>query len=399
MKIGILRETKVPADRRVALIPRHIKEIRRMLPSLQIVVQPSADRCYTDEEYQKEGIVLQEDLSDCDLLIGVKEVALDNLIPDKKYMFFAHVAKQQPHNKPLLQTILKKGISLIDHEYLTEDTGERVVAFGKWAGLIGAYKGLRAHGIKTKTFDIPPVKTLYEVEDMFAQGKKTSLPPVKIVVTGTGRVAAGALETLEAFGVKKVSAGEFLTTYFDTPVYTQLGPEQYVVHKNGKPFDFMHFLSYPDEYRSVFNPFTKSADIFIACHFWDPQSPHFITLPEMQAADFRISTIADISCDIGGPIPSTIRASTPDDSFYDFNVQTGNEETPFDNPENVSVMAVDNLPGELPRDSSADFSFSLLHRVLPELQKDASPMINRATITKNGRLNTGYEYLAGYAYG
>jgi len=399
VKIGILRETKVPADRRVALIPRHIKEIKRMLPSLQIVVQPSPDRCYTDAEFKKEGVALQEDLSDCDLLIGVKEVDIDALIPDKKYMFFAHVAKKQPHNKPLLQAILKKGISLIDHEYLTEDTGERVVAFGKWAGLIGAYKGLRAHGIKTKSFEIPPVKSLYEVEDLIAEAQKTKLPPVKIVLTGTGRVAGGAVETLEAFAVKKISPGEFITTNFDAPVYTQLGPDHYVVHKNSKAFDFMHFLGHPDEYHSTFASFTKSADIFIACHFWDPRSPDFITLPEMQATCFRISTIADISCDIGGPIPSTIRASTPDDPFYDFNPQTAQEEKPFENPENISVMAVDNLPGELPRDSSADFSFSLLHRVLPELQKDASTMINRATITKNGRLNTGYEYMADYAYG
>lgn len=389
----------MPADRRVALIPRHIKEIRRMSPSLQIVVQPSADRCYTDEEFKKEGVTLQEDLSDCDLLIGVKEVALDALIPGKKYMFFAHVAKKQPHNKPLIQTILKKEISLIDHEYLTEDTGERVVAFGKWAGLIGAYKGLRAYGIKTKSLSIPPVKSLYEVEELFAVGEKSQLPPLKIVLTGTGRVAGGALETLEAFGVKKVTSGEFLTTYFDQPVYTQLGPDQYVVHKKGKSFDFMHFLGHPDEYKSTFGPFTKTADIFIACHFWDPRSPDFIALPDMQSPGFRISTIADISCDIAGPIPSTIRASTPEDPFYDFNPHTAEEVKAFENPENISVMAVDNLPGELPRDSSADFSFSLLHRVLPELQKEQSAMVNRATITKNGRLNTGYEYLADYAYG
>lgn len=401
IKVGILRETKNPPDRRVPLTPAQIVDLQIKYPDAEFIVQPSPFRCYTDDEYRYLKIPVQEDLGDCDILLGVKEVDKATFIEGKTYLFFAHVAKEQPYNREMFQAMIDKKTRLIDYEYLTKDNGARVVAFGRWAGIVGAYNGLRARGIRTDGFSLKPCHECNELDEVWAGLKMIDLiPGLKILVTGEGRVAGGAMETLSNTNAVKVSPEDFLNKQFDTAVVCQIGPQHYTKRKDGKPFDFDHFVANPSEYESAFEPYTKVTDIFIAAHFWDPDSPAFFTLEEMKSPEFAMSVIADVSCDIDGPIPSTLRSTTIADPFYGFNPKTGKEEKPFKNPDNITVMAVDNLPGELPRDASADFGTQLTENIMDDLLSGRdSDMLKRATICEKGKLTGRYGYLDGFVKG
>lgn len=400
MKLGILRETKNPPDKRVPVSPPQIVKMIERFPDVEVYVQPSDIRCFPDEEYNYLELNLKEDLSDCDILIGVKEVEPSTLIPDKTYMFFAHVGKKQDYNRGLLQEIVKKKIKLIDYEYLTDYKGQRIVAFGRWAGIVGAYNGLRARGLYTNAFELKPAHQCRDLEEMFAGLYRVDLKPKKILVTGGGRVAMGAMETLSELNIREVSPEDFLQKEFDEPVLCRLDPEHYVKHRTGADFNYEHFFQHPDEYVSTFKPYTKVTDIYIACHFWHPKSPVFITKEDMKEPDFNINVIADVSCDVNGPIASTIRASTIADPFYDYNPMTEEEEAPFSSDRNITVMAVDNLPGELPRNASADFGETLIDEVFPSLfGYDDKGIIDRATITGNGKLTEKFSYLQKYLEG
>jgi saccharopine dehydrogenase (NAD+, L-lysine-forming) len=398
LKIGILRETKNPPDRRVPLTPPQIVALQEIYPFTEFFVQPSDIRCYSDEEYEYLDIPLKEDLSDCDILMGVKEVDKRTFIPGKTYMFFAHVAKKQPHNREMFREMSDRHLRLIDYEYLTTDKGERVVAFGRWAGIVGAYNGLRARGIKTNRFKLKPAHQCRELDEMWAGLRLIELKPgLKILVTGTGRVANGAMETLGVCNIVQVTPEDFLNREFEIPVVCQIGPEYYTSHKNNRPFSFTHFIKNPDEYESAFLSFTKVTDILITGHFWDPRSPVFFTKQDMKSSGFRISVIADISCDVNGPIPSTLRATTIADPFYGYNPYLETEEQAFTRPSNITVMSIDNLPGELPRDASADFGKQLMKNTLHDLLSGVdSPMIRRATILKDGELTLAFNYLGDY---
>jgi len=396
VKVGIIRETKIPPDRRVPLTPAQIVELREKYPFVDFFVQPSDIRCYTDEEYKYLKIPLREDLSNCDILMGVKEVDKRVFIPGKTYIFFAHVAKKQEHNRDMLHEILEKKIRLIDYEYLTTDKGQRVVAFGRWAGIVGAYNALRARGIKTNRFKLKPAYQCLDLDEMWAGLRLILLKPgLKILVTGEGRVASGAMETLSnCHGLERVSPEDYLTKKFEYPVVCQIGPQHYVKHIDGRPFDFNNFVQHPEDYTSDFLRYTRVTDVLIAAHFWDPKSPIFFTREDVEKPDFRISVIGDISCDIGGPIPTTLRATTIADPFYSYNRTSHSEEDAFKHPDNITVMSIDNLPGELPRDASSDYGRQLMEHVLNDLfLENESPMIQRATITRAGRLEPQYRYL------
>jgi saccharopine dehydrogenase (NAD+, L-lysine-forming) len=398
LRIGILRETRNPPDRRVPLTPPQIIALEEQYPFAEFFVQPSDYRCFSDEEYEYFDIPVKEDLHECDILMGIKEVDKRTFIPGKTYLFFAHVGKKQPHNKEMFREMADKNIGLIDYEYLTTDKGERVVAFGRWAGIVGAYNGLRARGIKTNMFRLKPPYQCHDLDEMWAGLRLIELSPgLKVLVTGGGRVANGAMETLSVCNMVQVEPDEFLNREFDVPVVCRIGPEHYTKHKGGQKFSFSHFTRHPEEYESTFMPFTRVSDILITGHFWDPGSPVFFTKEDMKKPEFRISVIADISCDVNGPIPSTLRATTISDPFYGYNPHLGIEEPAFTRPTNITVMAIDNLPGELPRDASQDFGKQLMQNTLHDLlSKAESPMIQRATILREGRLTNPFSYLEDY---
>jgi alanine dehydrogenase len=395
MKVGILRENKTPPDKRVALTPEQCIEVQQKFPGVKIMVQPSTIRCFADSEYAELGITLSEDLSDCDILMGVKEERIEDLIEGKKYLIFSHTIKKQPYNRKLLQTILKKNIQLIDYEILTNKAGFRIIGFGRFAGLVGAYSGLRAFGIKFRLFDLKPAHECENLEEMQIILDTVNLPPLKIAVTGDGRVAGGVLEILNHLKITRLTPEQYLETDKpDLPVYTQLLPKNYVRRKNGYEFDLYHFFLNPAEYDNAFIPFAETTDLLMAAAYWDPKAPVLFTPKVMKSKSFRISVISDITCDIEGSIPSTKRASTIDDPYYDYNPVTEELEPAFSSAKNITVQAVDNLPCELPKDASLDFGRNLIDNVIPSLfGEDTDGIIERATITKNGILTPKFSYL------
>lgn len=397
MKIGIIKEGKVPVDHRVPFTPTHCKALQDTY-GVEMVVQPSDIRCYTDDEYTKAGITLQQDMTDCDLLVGVKEVPLETLIPNKTYFFFSHTIKKQPYNKILLQTILSKNIRLIDYECLREISGKRVVAFGRWAGIVGAYNGLITYGKKYKTFELKPANKCFDLAELHQELNKVTLPSIKIVLTGGGRVSQGAMEILDKAGIEKVNISDFLSKSYDKAVYCQLESEDYNKTLDGSEFSEKDFYTKPHLYTSNFERFTKVSDILIAGAYWDPKAPALYSKEDTQKSDFKIKVIADITCDIEGSVPTTVKPSTIADPFYDYNPSTLAEDIAFSNLENISVMAVDNLPCELPRDASESFGDQLLKNVMPNLLgKDETKMIHRGAITTtSGELNEDYVYLSDY---
>ncbi len=398
MHIGILKETKVPVDRRVALTPSAADKLLKLYPEFDISVESSDIRCFSDNEYRERGIRVTDDISACDLLVGIKEVDVSKLISGKKYLFFSHTAKKQLHNRKLLQEIVKNTITLVDYEYLTSQENVRLVAFGRWAGIVGAYNGLRGYGLRYKLFDLKPAHKCYDINEVMAELKKVKLPPIKILITGGGRVAGGAMEIFALPGYKTVDSSAFLEKIYEEPVICQIEPWDYVKRKDGEDFDLQHFFYYPEEYDSQFFPYSRVTDLYIACHYWDPRSPVFLDEEDYRKPDFKISVIADISCDVGKPIASTLRASTIEDPFYGYDPLTGMEGDPFDK-NNITVMAVDNLPGELPRDASAEFADNLVKNVFPAFLNDREGIVERATIVRDGGLTRHFSYLADFLAG
>ncbi|MCK6617216.1 MAG: NAD(P)-dependent oxidoreductase [Cyclobacteriaceae bacterium] len=400
IRVALIREGKTPPDKRVPFTPFQAEEIEQRFPHVKVVVQESPIRCFQDREYRALDVEVAESIADCDILMGIKEVPVDWLIPDKTYLFFSHTIKKQPHNRKLLQEILKKNIRLIDYEALKDKLGNRLVAFGRFAGLVGAYNGLWTYGKRYKKFDLKRAHDCFDVNDLKLELRKMKLPPIKIVLTGAGRVGKGAMETLDSAGIRKVSPADFLSKTFDEPVYVQLSSADYHVRKAGGHFNREEFHREPEKYSSIFLQFTKVADVLLAGAYWNPKAPVLFTRQEMLSPDFKIKVIADITCDIEGSIPSTLRASTIDEPLYDYDPKTGKERPPLSSEHHVTVMAVDNLPCELPRNASEEFGRDLLDKILqPLLVEDVEGIIARATITENGKLTPVFQYLQDYVNG
>lgn len=399
-KIAIIREEKVPIDRRVVLSPEQVQRLVKRYPSNKVIVQSSKIRCFRDEEYQAVGLEISDDIRDAEILIGVKEVPIQALIPHKTYFFFSHTIKKQPYNRQLLREILAKGIRLIDYECLTDQEGRRLIAFGRWAGIVGAYNALWTYGQSTGTYDLRRAKDCFDYEDLMREYPKIKLPAIKIVLTGGGRVAQGACEVLDAVGITRIEPKAFLEQSFHEPVYTQLDMKDYHAPMEDKPFDIQEFYRHPEQFKSTFLPFTEKADILIAAAYWDPAAPVLFTPEDMKQKAFKLKIIADITCDIEGSIPSTLRPSEIEDPVYDYNPATASEAPAFSSNSHVHVMAIDNLPCELPRDSSRDFGEMFLSHILPALmEEDPSGVLERATIAQQGQLSPRYQYLQAYVEG
>jgi hypothetical protein len=371
----------------------------RSFPSTEFLIQPSPFRSFTDSEYISEGIRLSEDLSSCDIIMGIKEVDPDSLIENKRYMFFAHVGKKQAHNRQLLQVVLQKKITLIDYEYLTDEYRNRVVAFGRWAGIVGAYNALRGWGLRNRLYELKPAWKCYDYAHLMEQLKGINPGSLRILLTGEGRVASGVTEILSGIRVQRIRWEDFANHSIRGPVFCQLGPQHYTRHRDGKAFDFNEFVRDPSLFRSAMHQYLPFTDMLITGHFWDPRSPVFFEAKEVASDDFRLSFVADISCDIGGPIPVTLRSSTISSPYYDVDRFTLTEKEAFTNSSHISIMAVDNLPAELPRDASRDFGDTLIEKVISGFFNESDEMMERATIVRGGALTPGFSYLADFAAG
>lgn len=396
LKIGLLREGKIPPDKRVAFTPTQCEEIEQRF-QVKILCQESEVRAFTDDEYRSRNIEVVQDMQSCDILMGIKEVQIKDLIEDKSYLFFSHTLKKQPYNRKLLQEVLRKNITLIDYEALKDRHGNRLVAFGRYAGIVGAYNALLTYGRRFGLFSIRRAYECFDVNDLKRELRKVVLPPVKIVLTGAGRVARGAMETLDSANIRKVNAYDFLVESFDEPVYVQLSSADYHTRKEGGPFSRDEFHKHPERYVSGFEKFAATSDMLIAGAFWNPKAPVLFTVKDMQQDDFKIKVVADITCDINGSIPSTKKASSIVDPLYDYDPASDQIRPALSDPRFVTVMAIDNLPCELPRSASEEFGRDLIDKILPHLIiRDREKVIERATIAKAGKLTHHFRYLEDY---
>ncbi|WP_440069668.1 NAD(P)-dependent oxidoreductase [Tenacibaculum discolor] len=400
MKFGIIKERKNPPDRRVVFSPEKLQEFKQQFPQAEIVVESSDIRVFSDEAYAKAGFEVTNDVSDCDVLLGVKEVPVDNLIPNKKYFFFSHTIKKQPYNRKLLKAMLEKNIEMFDHETIIKENGARLIGFGRYAGLVGAYNGFRALGLREGLFILPKVETLADLDAVKTELDKISLPNIKILLTGTGKVAKGAQEILDHLKIKQVSDALYLTSEFTEPVYCIADVMEYAKRKDGKVGDKFEFYKDPTGYESNFMAYAKQTDFFIAGHFYGDGAPYLFTREDAKHPEFRIKYVADISCDIDGPVASTLRASTIADPIYGYNPETESE-IDYKDEKAITVMAVDNLPCELPKDASEGFGEMFLEHVIPAFyNNDKDGILARSKMTTNtGKLTERYAYLQDYVDG
>jgi saccharopine dehydrogenase (NAD+, L-lysine forming) len=399
-KIGILREEKQPVDKRTALIPEDCEALMSKFKGLEIYIQPSKDRCFSDDEFREKGVVVQENLLDCDLIIGVKEVPVQYLIPKKRYMFFSHTIKKQLQNLKLLQTIMDQQIELIDYEALEDEKGVRVVAFGYWAGIVGAYNAIWMTQKRNFNKTLPRLYLSHDYNTVKEELITIENSPLKYVITGTGRVALGAVQVMNDAGILLVSKEDFLTKSFPHAVYTQLtSADMFVPKFKHIEFSRQEFHDKPLNFKSDFEKYTKVADVLINCIYWDIRAPKLFTLKEMKNSEFKIKGIADITCDIApeASIPSTIKATTIPQPVFGFLPLREKIVEPFTK-NAIDVMSIPNLPSELPRDASVSFSHDLSTIVIPEFLKENSAMIRNATVTKNGLLTEEFSSLESFVY-
>ena len=399
MKFGIIKERKNPPDRRVVFSPDELARLKQLYQGVTVKVESSDIRVFTDEDYRNLGIEVADDISDCSVFFGVKEVPIDYLIADKSYFFFSHTIKKQPHNRQLLRALLEKNIDFYDHETLVDTHNHRLIGFGKYAGIVGAYNAIRAFGIKFELFKLPKAATLSGKEALIAHLKRLVLPPLKFVVTGTGKVGSGVKEVLDAIKISEVSVENYLTKNYTQPVYTQIDVLEYNKRKDGNVLDFNDFFDHPQEYVSDFERFTKVSDVYITAHFHANEAPKILTREMLQANDCKIKVVADISCDVDGSIACTLRSSTIDEPFYGY-LPSENKEVDIFHPAAIVVMAVDNLPSELPKDASEGFGEMLMEHVIPAFfNGDKDGILQRAKMTEKGKLTPRFSYLQDYVDG
>ena len=394
---AIIKERKNPPDRRVVFSPEKCKEVIKQFPEARIIVEASDIRVFQDEAYTKAGFEVVNDISTADVLLGVKEVPVDALIPNKKYFFFSHTIKKQPHNRKLLKAILHKNIEMYDHETIVNADKHRLIGFGYYAGLVGAYNGFRGLGLRDNLFALPKVETLLDLEAVKAELDKIKIPNIKIILSGTGKVARGAKEILDHLKIREVSDADYLSKDFNEPVYCLIDVSEYNKRKDGGEFNKEEFYEDPSQYESDFMKYAKKSDVFFTGHFYGNGAPYFFTRDDAKRNDFKINLVADISCDVDGPIASTIHSSTIANPFYGYDPKTESETT-FDAPGAIMVMAVDNLPCELPKDASEGFGDMFLENVIPAFfNDDKDGILQRARITtEDGKLTSRFAYLQEY---
>ncbi len=396
MVIGLIREGKPGGDSRVALTPAQCKWLMQNQAGVNIHVQPSEIRSYKDEEYKKVGITLTEDLSNCDILFGIKEVPVHMLIPGKTYFFFSHTIKLQPYNQNLLQTLMQNNNTLIDYECLVHDDGTRIIGFGFFAGVVGAHNGMMAYGNRTGAFKLERVYKTKSFNRLIHTYFGLKLPDIKIAVTGSGRVAHGVVEVMNLMGIHEVEPDEFSMKQFAYPVYTQLKGADLYQRKDGGGYKRQHFHDHPGQYDCVFKPYLQQTDILINGVYWEDDIPRLFEMEDMRQQNFRLRTIADITDDAHGSVPCNLGDASIADPVYGVDIHTGKKTEPYK--ENVvDVMAVGNLPNELPRDASRYFGEQLIKYVIPQLQLPGSRLLEAACILKKGKLTAPFSYMQEYA--
>jgi len=395
LKIGLIREGKIPTDNRVALTPAQCKWLHKNFTDVSVTVQQCNNRCYSDKEYEQAGILVQENVSGCDVLLGIKEVPISMLIPEKTYLFFSHTKKLQPYNQQLIHTIAENKITLIDYECLEHEDGTRIIGFGFFAGIVGAHNGIMAYGNRTKKFQLQRVGTVNSFQKLIHTYFGLKVPLIKVAVTGSGRVAHGVLEIMNLLGIHEVEPDEYLQNKFSYPVYVHLKGYDLYAHKDTDKYNRADFHQNPNNYYCKFSSYLDKTDILLNGIYWNKNVPRLFELKDMAKDNFTIVTIADITDDMNGSIPCNLGDCTIADPVYGVDKNTFERTLPY-LPNSIDVMAVGNLPNELPRDASRYFGEQLIKFVLDDIRKGGSEIIDKATILKKGKLNSLYEYMRHY---
>ncbi|MEY4658728.1 MAG: hypothetical protein RJB36_494 [Bacteroidota bacterium] len=399
--LGVIREGKVPPDFRVPLTPKQCKAIEVLYPEVKVVVQKSPIRTFPDQAYTDLGIEIVDSLAACDYIFGVKEVPINELLSNKTFFFFSHTFKKQPYNRNLLNAILDQKIKLVDYEVLKDKYGKRIIGFGRYAGIVGCYNAFLTYGLKSGRFELKPAHLCADRKEVEEELKKVDLPnDFRVVLTGFGRVGHGAREIIDLLPITEVSPEEYLKNEFESPVYTQLEAEDYFAPIDGSAFVKQDFYNTPEKYQATFSRYALKSDMYVPCHFWSAKSPFILTNEDLLHPENRIQVVADVSCDIAGPIACTIRPSKIGNGIYGYDPKTQTE-VDFMQPGAIAVMAIDNLPCELPKDASEDFGNELLKHVLPCLfGPDPDRVIERGSQTSfAGELTERFSYLQPYVDG
>jgi saccharopine dehydrogenase (NAD+, L-lysine-forming) len=400
LRIGLIRERKKLPDERVALTPQQCRYIMNKYSDIEIVVEPSPTRCFADTEFEAEGITLTNDLTECHVLMGIKEVPVDYLIPGKTYFFFSHTKKKQPHNKPLMQALIAKNIKMIDYECLTHSDEQRILGFGMFAGIVGAHNGLMTYGKKWELYDLPAAHKVKSYKELVHAYEHVKLPNMKIAMTGSGKVASGVLDVMHKLDIEEVEPMDYLTHQYEYPVFTHLKGASLYARKDNNMFHRDDFHAHPEAYKCLFSAYVNQTDVLMNGIYWEQRIARLFEKEDIKRNDWRISVIADISCDVDGSVPITLDSTTIADPVFGIDRYSLKEVLPFaKTKDTIDVMAVDNLPNELPCDASQYFGVHFEKHVLPELLLPESEILKRATICADGRLTPRYEYLSDYAYG
>jgi hypothetical protein len=394
--IGLIREGKQPPDNRVALTPAQCKWIHKQSMGIRVVAESSESRCFSDREYSQAGVEIVSDLQSCDILLGIKEVPIAQLLPGKTYLFFSHTRKQQPHNQSLFRAILEKKITLIDYECLEHEDGTRIIGFGFFAGIVGAHNGMMAFGNRAGTYSLSRVYKQRSFRELIHTYFGLKLPRIKIAVTGSGRVAHGVLEIMNLMGIHEVEPDEFLSREFPYPAYVQLKGGDLYAHRSTGTYNRDDFHAHPESYVSRFQPYAFAADILMNGVYWEKRIPRLFEKELVRDPRFRIQTIADITDDTNGSVPINLGDQSIEDPVYGVDRQSLEKTRPY-LPGSVDIMAVGNLPNELPRDASRYFGEQLIKFVLSDLIGQGSPALEKATLVKAGELTEHYTYLKDYA--
>lgn len=431
-KIGIRREDKSVWERRVPITPQDARLLQEQ-HGIEVVVQPSELRIFRDEEYRAAGVQVQEDLSSCDVIFGVKEIPPAQLMPGKTYVFFAHVIKGQPYNMPMLRRLMELGCVLIDYEKVTDEKGRRLIFFGRHAGWAGMLDTLWALGQRLAWEGIPnPFSTIQQahrypdmetaraaVREVGERIRREGLPPIlaPLVVgfAGYGNVSRGAQEIFDLLPVQEIAPDDLPHLFAEDParhvLYKVVFKEEHMVEPiaPGASFDLQEYYQHPERYRSRFSAYVPYLTVLVNGIYWEAKYPRLVTkeyLRELFGAPARprLRVIGDISCDIEGAVECTVRCTDPGNPVFVYHPRTGQTRDGWEG-EGVVVLAVDILPSEVPRDASVDFS-AVLREFAPAIAKadytvpfeelNLPPEIKRAVIVYRGELTPAYRYLERY---
>lgn len=401
MLIGLIRERKKPSDTRVVFTPIQCAELKIKYPQIDIIVESSPDRCFSDIEYTTQRIKVVTELDHCDILLGIKEVSIEHLIPNKTYFFFSHTKKMQAYNQKLMHALIEQKIRLVDYECLTHDDGQRILGFGYYAGVVGTHNGILTYGKKHQLYDLIPAYKTKNYSELKSHYQNLKLPNLKIVLTGSGRVSKGALEVLNILDIQEVSPSDFISKEYNYPVYTHLKGASLYQHTANQGYDRDDFHTQPEQYQCLFKNYWAHTDILINGIYWDVKIPRLFEKEDIQKSEFKISVISDITCDTNGSVPINVGSSTINDPVYGINKKNISKTSPFQKTnDTIDIMAVDNLPNELPQDASLYFGAQFEKYVLSPMLNFGidNDIVSRATICKDGLLTHPYLYMKEYAY-